>query len=262
MSAVYVVIRAKGGHDMTAELIQSIRANTPSAPRIVLVDDGSEPPLECPVDVVVRHATPRGAVSASNSGMAVALADRGCRYVLILDNDTLIPEGDTTWLERFVGELEEDGPGVAAVGAVTNFANAPQHALTAPQTYAREWTDEKTGRRGLRGNPQVPQFVSFAVLLRASALREVGLWDTRYDPGNYEDTDYSMQLRAAGYEVRVARSVYIHHAGHMTFGDDLRRLLAENQVKFVEKWGVGRLFDLGVIPPSDMARLLAGVQQR
>ena len=66
MSETYVVIRAKNGHEMVAELVESIRANTPRADyRIVVVDDGSEPPIECPVDVVVRHATPRGAVSAT-----------------------------------------------------------------------------------------------------------------------------------------------------------------------------------------------------
>jgi GT2 family glycosyltransferase len=166
---------------------------------------------------------------------------------MVLDNDTEIPEGDFGWLERFVGELEEGGPSTGCVGATTNFANPPQHILTSPTTYTAAWSDEKSGRVGLHENPAAPWFISFAVLFKKDVMKALGPWDDRYNPGNWEDTDYSMSMRCAGYEIRVARSVYIHHKGHTTFGTGLKRLLEDNAVRFQQKWGVGRLWDMGFI---------------
>lgn len=246
---VDIVIRAKNGHDLTQKCLESIVDNTPpELYRIVLVDDGSEPPLDGSLaDFVVRNQQSAGAVTASNLGLAVSLSRMDTPYVLIFDNDIRVPEGDTGWLARMITELEEGGAKVAAVGASTNFANAPQHILTVPQTYTHKWESERSKKGGIAENPAITTFVSFAVMLRKDAVRNAGLWDEQYNPGNYEDTDYSIVLRQAGYEIRVARSVYIHHDGHKTFGEDLQRLLTTNQAKFIGKWGPGRLFDLGLV---------------
>jgi len=248
---VDIIIRAKGGQALVDDCVRSIHENTPrELYRLILVDDGSGPCLSAEVDFLVGCAENHGAVTATNLGLGIAFAFDDSAYVLILDNDTVSPQGDTGWLGRMIAELEEGGPRCAAVGATTNFANPPQHILSCPQTYTHDWHDERTQREGVKANPPAPWFVSFAVLLRKSVLREVGLWDQRYNPGNYEDTDYSVALRTRGYEIRVARSVYIHHVGHQTFKDDLAELLATNYERFVEKWGAGRLMDLGLIDPE------------
>lgn len=249
---VDVIVRAKNGHEMTAACLRSIVDHTPpDLFRLILVDDGSDPPLDVDMaDLHVRSSESRGAVTATNLGLSVSLAQPDGDYVLILDNDTEIPRGDTGWLGRMIAELEQGGPQTACVGATTNFANPPQHILAAPQTYTADWSDETGERKGQRLNPAVPWFVSFAVLFRKRVIAQLGLWDERYNPGNWEDTDYAIQCRLAGYEIRVARSVYIHHHGHQTFRDDLKRLLDENGRKFHAKWGIGRLFDLGMIAPE------------
>ena len=254
---VDIIVRARNGHELTRACLDSIFANTPRERfHLILVDDGSEPPLEEPrVDWIVRSRVPSGAVTATNLGLSVALSRQDAAYVLVLDNDTRIPQGDTGWLGRMVAELEQGGPKTACVGATTGFANPPQHILTAPQTYATDWQDGQ--RRGLKANPPVVWFVSFAALFRKSVLREIGPWDEQYNPGNWEDTDYAVQLRTSGYEIRVARSVYIHHEGHQTFREDLRRLLQENRSKFHQKWGIGRLFDLGIVNREQLRQALS-----
>ena len=254
---VDIIIRAKNGHDLTAACVASIRRNTPKdSYRIILVDDGSDPPLDAPVDYLIRSAASQGAVSATNLGLAVSLTKHDSAYVMVMDNDTEIPEGDEGWLDRFVKELEQYGPKTAAVGATTNFAMAPQHILHTPKTYQADWKDERAKTSGVKENPPVIWFISFSVLLRKDVVRQVGPWDERFNPGNWEDTDYAVQLRTAGYDVRVARSVYIHHHGHRTFGAQLNDLLATNEQKFVDKWGPGRLFDLGLLTADTMDRLI------
>jgi GT2 family glycosyltransferase len=253
---VDIIIRAKNGRDYLEKLLVSISRHTdPDDYRLIVVDDGSDDPLMPNtggvVDYVVRSDKSNGAVTATNLGLGVALALEG-DYVLIMDNDTEIPEGDGTWLRRFVGELERAGEKTACVGATSDVVNPPQHILTAPDTYTGQWKNDK-GRGGSDSQDPAIWFVSFCVLIRKSVIKELGLWDTRYNPGNWEDTDYALQIRKAGYEIRVAQSVYVRHKGHATFSDDLKTLMKVNQEKFAEKWGVGCLWDMGLIPDREVA---------
>ena len=254
---VDIVIRAKNGHELTGRCVESIRRNTPKdSYRIILVDDGSEPRYsksDWDVDVIVGCTKSSGAVTATNLGLAVALQNDAFPYVAVFDNDTRVPEGDTTWLARFVAELEQH-PNTACVGATTNFANPPQHILVTPQTHTADWADEKAGKWGIKENPPVVWFVSFAVLFHKATILHLGYWDERYNPGNYEDTDYAVRVRDAGMHIRVARSVYIHHEGHKTFSDDLQRLLQVNGEKFKEKWGLGKLYDMGFVQKAELMR--------
>lgn len=257
-----IIVRGRNGHDFTERCMESIRLNTSrDRYRLIYVDDGSDDELEAErvaamADLSTRHHEPKGAVSATNTGLEIALREDG-DYVVVMDNDTRIPDGDYGWLDRMAAEMTAD---TAAVGATTNYANPPQHILTVPQTYTANWGDEQHG--GTKENGPVVWFVSFCVMLRKEALRQCGLWDERYNPGNWEDTDYAMQLRCHGWRVKVARSVYIHHEGHKTFGDKLQELLKTNRKKFIDKWGAGRLWDMGLLPSADMMRLVQTVQHR
>lgn len=257
---VSIIIRAKDGQSLTAACIRSIRKNTPRDQyRLIVVQSGrdvyrADRSLSSH-DVFIHSPKPIGAVTATNIGLGTAF-QLGDPYIAIMDNDTRVPDGDSTWLERFVGELEQGGESVACVGATSAKVNVPQHILAAPQTYTADWEDKDQSRGGVKDNPQAMWFVSFCVLFHARVLEELGMWDTRYDPGNYEDTDYAVQVREAGYEIRVARSVYIHHDCHATFGDQMTELMKTNGAKFTLKWGPGRLWDMGILPDATVVGML------
>jgi GT2 family glycosyltransferase len=254
MHKVDIILRGRCNtthqHALTALALRSVVGQDR---QIILVDDGSTPPIDTEgSDLVVRHQVSRGAVSATNSGLALALQSPA-PYVLVMDNDAAVPEGDHGWLDRMIRELEES-PKCGAIGAVSGDVAWMQHCLAVPDTFTASW--EVGGESGIKDNPDVAAFVSFFVLLRKQAVRECGLWDERYNPGNWEDTDYSVVLRAAGWTVRVARSVYIHHEGHSTFSDKLHELMKTNQAKFMQKWGLGRLVDMGIVQPQELMKAL------
>lgn len=259
MPIVDIIIRSKNGRELLEKALVSIDRHTHADKyRLIVVDDGSDEALVSQtsgvVDYVVRCDKSHGAVTATNLGLSVSLLHHDSPYVLVADNDIEVPNGDVGWLDRFVREIEDEGETCAAIGATTGMANPPQHILAVPQTYIGNWKSTN-GKCGSAENPPAPWFVSFCVLIRKSAIRQCGLWDERFNPGNWEDTDYAVRLRIAGYTVKVARSVYIHHAGHKTFSDDLQRLLQANYVKMVDKWGIGRLGDLGIVQPDTVARV-------
>lgn len=251
---VDIVVRAKNGHEMTTRCLRSIRKGTTTGTyRIILSDDGSDPPLtDVLTDIYVRSRDSHGAVTATNLGLGVSLNLYDSEYTLVLDNDVIIPDGDPNWLLRMVRELEEGGPETAVVGATSGYSNVPQHILSVPPTYMTDWDG------GPKANPPMRWFISFCALFRKTALAKVGAWDERFNPGNWEDTDYAVRLRLAGYQIRVARSVYVHHLGSKTFSEALKTLLEVNGNKFREKWSPGTLLDLGLISAKELTEASEG----
>jgi GT2 family glycosyltransferase len=67
----------------------------------------------------------------------------------------------------------------------------------------------------------------------------IGLLDERFGIGNYEDDDFSLRARKAGFRLRIAGDVFIHHYGSRTFAaraESYDTLLERNKALFDEKW--------------------------
>jgi len=233
---VDIIVRAHGNWGLTEKCCGSIMRNTPDVPyQLIFIDNGGEHPTNAAIaemGTIVKLPFNHGAVRAINVGLSLALLS-DAPYILLLDNDTEIPDGDHYWLERFIQYL--DDPKVGAVGAVTDFCAGPQHIERLP--------DRIEGQTPL----EVPVLVSFAMLLRKAAVDQVLFFDERYEPGNFEDYDYCLQLREAGWKCVIADSVFIEHEGHATFkGMNLNNLLAQNTEKFKDKWTPAKLQAMGV----------------
>jgi GT2 family glycosyltransferase len=129
---------------------------------------------------------------------------------------------------------------VGLVGPSTNFAAGCQQI---PAAYSRH--DEflafaqEIARRHMGCGQDTPWLVGLCLLIPRGVVEAVGLLDERFGLGNYEDNDYCLRTRIAGYRVVWAQDVFIHHAGHQSFkqlGDAFRRLLEENEQRFKCKW--------------------------
>lgn len=247
---VDILVRGYENVALTAACLSSIRRNTdPELYQLTYVDNGSDHPnfyqlvKNNPAAQFVRLPFNHGSVRAINCGLLMALQSPS-EFVLLLDNDTEIPNGDTEWLTRWLAYF--DDPTVGAVGAVTDYVSGSQQAEQAPDTYTRDWQEEN-GRAGVKTPPDMPILVSFAVMIRKQAIQEVGLFDERYEPGMSEDYDVSLRLRKAGWRCIVGKSIWIKHVGSQTFGKmGFNEILQANYAKLVEKWGVDELAALGI----------------
>jgi len=243
------LVRGWDQTDLTRRCLASIRRDCPAdVLRVIYVDNGSD--MDAYLELVrefpdvehVRHPENMGSCRGINSGFALASLEPH-EFVLLLDNDTEIPEGDRLWLERWMGCF--DDPTIGAAGAVTDNVAGKQSVEQVPETYVRAWESE--GRGGKKGLPRVGQLVSFAMMLRRAALDDVGwLADERFEPGNSEDTDLVLRMRDRGWHAVVAQSVWIHHHGSQTFRKfDLTPLLEANHRRLMAKYGRARLRRLG-----------------
>jgi len=234
---VDIVLRTHNNFALTDNCIRSLIANTTkNLYRLIIVDNGSDAPmrkylnsLKKSIDnvVLILNSVNYGAVVASNQGMERFLKDNKAKYIMILDNDTEFLKGDCDWLERMLSYFDEN---TGAVGATSNKVSGYQSLRWAPFELECKF------------------LISFAMIMSRDAILKTGKMDTLFNPGNFEDVDYTLRMREKGFDIKIAKDVFIHHHCHRTFEKitNLEKLIQTNTWKFMTKWGEKTLQNLGL----------------
>jgi GT2 family glycosyltransferase/glycosyltransferase involved in cell wall biosynthesis len=209
---------------------------------IIIVDNGSTDgsPLflahaawRCPRIRVITNAANLGFSAAANQGIAAA----GGEYLVLLNSDTVVTTG---WLAGLLRHLED--PQVGLVGPVTNeVANEARvddpyiEDLDAMRQFAWSYVQAYRGQRF-----EIPVPAMFCLAMRREIIDKVGLLDEGFEIGMFEDDDYALRVREAGFRVVCARDVFVHHHGRASFkvlgeGEYLR-VFQKNKAYFEAKW--------------------------
>jgi GT2 family glycosyltransferase len=231
--------------EYTRQCLESVLRHTRAPYELVLVDNGSTDGTPAYLEevrtrpgparvVVIRNESNRGFPAGCNQGLAEA---RG-RYLVFLNNDTVVAEG---WLERLIAWKLHDWPRVGMVGAVSNYTAAPQQVAIDYAGVAGLDAFAARRARDYAGKAlEVGRLTGFCLLARREVFDNVGGFDERYELGFFDDDDLSVRARKAGFRLLVALNVFIHHYGSRTFqglGIDCEQQLRTNFARFKEKWG-------------------------
>ncbi len=234
----------------TQQCIESIRAFTQNVEyEIIVIDDGSVDGtaewLQQQADVrVISNPQSMGCVHAFNQGIREAVGGE----ILLLHNDTVLSEG---WLLRLRTALYS-GEKVGAVGPVS-YGTADEQKpgfvkeykdLSQMQALAAKIADTENGKY-----KQAFLLAGFCLLLKKEAVNACGLLDEFFSPHYYEDTDYSLRLIKAGYQLLIAQNVFVHHTNNVTFSrfkSELAPLFVRQHEKFKEKWGFSPHYSCGI----------------
>lgn len=237
--------------------------------RVIVVDNGSIDAsaamvrAQFPDALLITHPRNLGFAAGCNAGIELALS-QNADYVALLNQDT---EPEPSWLSALVEAAEADAT-VAAVGSrillashrtVLNSAGIEVNAL------GQAW-DRGFGRADGSQWHQHTEILGAsggALLLRASALREVGLLDPDYF-AYYEDLDLCVRLREAGYRIVFAPAATVFHRAWHVFGApsaDREVLVRANRWRFFLKHFPLRLAH-ATIPLSACKRALGRSWQR
>src|SRR5205085_5527477 len=135
----------------------------------------------------------------SNLGFArgcnQALARASGRYVVFLNNDTVLTPG---WLDGLVRCALHDWPHVGLVGPVTNGAPEPQGVAADYRDLADLEPFAARRRRAFAGRVlPVKRLTGFCLLARREVLDRLGPLDERYGVGFFEDDDLCLRAREA-----------------------------------------------------------------
>ncbi len=235
-----IIIPAFNEVDYCRQCVSSLLLHTPPEVKLVLVDNGSTDGAgeffdSVPGATVVHTAENRGFAGGVNAGLAHAEG-----HAVVLNSDTLLPR---EWLARLLAHFEAD-PLLGMVGPRTNCASGPQHInglafhdLEGISAFADQRAVEFSGQRVL-----VPRLVGFCLVIRDTTLAAVGTFDERFGIGNFEDDDYGMRVRKAGWRLAMAEDCFVFHYGSRTFagmgivGERFNALIAANADRFARKW--------------------------
>jgi len=171
----------------------------------------------------------------NNQGLREATGD----ILVLLNNDTMAPPG---WLTRLARHL--DDPAIGLIGPATN-RTCNEAQLDFPyQTYDEyRAVARKQGARHEGERHPIRMPMMFCTAFRRDTYERLGPLDERYEVGMFEDEDYALRAKAAGYLTVWTPEVYVHHAYHASIGKLLQsgeymRLVRLNQGRFEEKWGI------------------------
>ena len=92
------------------------------------------------------------------------------------------------------------------------------------------------------------KLIGFCILIKRSALEDVGLLDERFTPGNFEDDDYSIRLIDKGYKLVLCKDTFIHHYGSVSFTEnkEYAKIINNNEKAFKAKWGFASTEDMNI----------------
>src|SRR3954469_10116707 len=142
-----------------------------------------------------------------NLGAAHAVGEQ----LLLLNDDTEVVTGD--WLSQMIGA---SGDGVGAVGAKLLFEDGTlQHAGHTYRTAAGHvgfgLPGDAAGRNGLLTRRREVAGVTAACMLTPYSVFDAVGGFTETLPGNYNDVDYCIKLRAAGWSIFYEPAAVLYH---------------------------------------------------
>jgi len=217
--------------------VASIRAHTRLPHEIVIVDNGSRPEdanrLRNLGVRVIGNPQNTGFAYGTNQGLAAA---RGT-HVVILNNDVIVTGG---WLEAMI-DVQRRRPTIGVSAPRSNaivgdqkIENVPYQTIPALHAFAARRAIEQRGAFYL-----AERAVGFCLCIDRRVIDEIGGFDPRYGLGNFEDDDFCIRVRAAGYEIAICEDAFVHHFGEASFQAnnlDYRTLMAANRTAFLRRW--------------------------
>jgi GT2 family glycosyltransferase len=219
-TACCVVVLTCNGRELLRACLQSLGEQTYTAFETLVVtngsNDGSTEMLarEFPEVRVIALPENRGFSIANNAAMRDVLA-REIEYVLLLNDDTV---AGPACVEELLAAMQTD-VSIAAVSPKIYFASEPDRfwyagadfSLWTAHMIQRGWRKKDAGQFDNR--VEVTAVTGCAVLLRASALQEVGLLDESLW-AYLEDVEWSIRFQRHGYGLRFAPKARVwHHCG-------------------------------------------------
>lgn len=240
---VLAVVLNWRAYDETVGCAEAALASSDAAVRLLVVDgaspDGSGERLaeRFGAERVLRLPENRGYAGGMNAGLERWLARDGPEYAVLLTQDARLAP---TALARMVDAMERT-PSAAIVGPVVRERGAAGRILSAGRVLEPRSARERHLPRPRSGTPYAVDGVDgCCMLLRRSAVRELGGFDPRYFM-YFEETDLCQRARDRGWTVLVAPDAGARHsAGPLARPPYYYYYMARNRLLFWrENFGLG-----------------------
>ncbi|MFQ5720040.1 MAG: flagellar hook-basal body complex protein [Acidobacteriota bacterium] len=247
-----IVIPCINGLTHTIACLDSIAVHTPEPHEVIVVDNGSDAQTLAALRGragihLIEMGRNIGAPAARNHAMVAARGDP----LIFLDNDTRVTPD---WLDRLAAHTRNN-PRVGLVGPMSNTVSGSQKiddATYDPDRLDAFAVDLSSRCRGRHHYTR--RLILFAMLVRRKVIDTIGGFDPIYGCWGFEDDDFCLRAALAGFRLRVAEDVFIHHTGSQTSVAarlDYDHLLRTNWEVFKKKWALDEGLAYGSPYPLD-----------
>jgi len=235
MSTCDIIIPVWNRLEDTRECIGSVERNTLFPYNLVIIDNGSGEKTAGYLRglakkrkkriLLVRNEKNEGFVKAVNRGISLS----GSEFVCLLNNDTVVASG---WLKALINVINRD----ASIGIVNPSSNTLGQRLPRGKSLKRHAEEiRESGDKFV----ETGSAFGFCMLMRRKLFNEIGIFDTGYGFGNFDDTDLSLRAKKKGYKTVRAFASYVYHKEQRSFNllKGFKRDFSRNRRVFEAKWG-------------------------
>jgi GT2 family glycosyltransferase len=223
---IAVIILTWNQRDLTLDCLTSLFAmDYPSARlQVIVVDNGSSDGTAAAVRTqfaactVLENSENLGFAEGNNVGIRHALQG-AADYVMLLNNDTIV---DGAMLVRLL-EVIEQQPETGIVGPKMLYYDYPNVIWCAGNELGRRPWISRRLQAGELDSPgdlasrEVDFITACGILLRREVVEQVGLFDARFYL-YYEETDWCMRARRAGWRIRYVPAARLWHRVSASIG--------------------------------------------
>ncbi len=215
--------------------VNSIRKHTRDCPyRLTIVDNNSTDgtvellkTLGSDIKIIINKEN-----LGFSGGANTAIKSTSGAYMALVDDDA---EVTPHWLKKLHKKIRES-PDIGIVGCKIVF---PNNLIFCAEIGVSTGCPTSVGYgeadRGQRDYIKEVESVNGACwIMRREVFKKVGFYDTQFFPCQYEDLDYCLRARQAGFKVIYDGQVPIIH--HHLFRDGGIRTNFSNHKKFMTKW--------------------------
>lgn len=248
---VSIIVLTHNQLDFTKQCFQKLFDTTNSYELLIIDNASTDGTIEYLQELEAQHKQVRVILNPQNRGFSAGcnqgVAEARYELVCLLNNDTLPFPG---WLDALRKDMHK---GVGIVGSRLLFPdNTLQHAGIefhymgdAPQPYfgaGHRWFGQPANLPEANVREEVAGVTGACLLTTRRIWNEVGGLDEGYIMANYEDVDYNLKVRAAGYSVIYEPKSTLVHFMNTTINskkghpDDPLQFHNHNLARLNEKW--------------------------
>jgi len=228
-------------YELLFNCIELIKQNTKNY-EIIVVDNGSRKlPIEFK-DILKQHGISKCIMNKENLGFTVAV-NQGIKIASQNSDICLMNVDAEPWLNwlDFLYETLIENSNAGIVGPLGN-----------------EIENGYQSENFVKKDTKVFNVHFYCVLISREVIKKIGILDTRYGLGCWEDNDFCIRAMLSGFESWIAAKSFVRHKAHQVFKInklDYRELESKNKDLLQEKlistlYRYGSIVDLFSLSPK------------
>ncbi|WP_141432890.1 glycosyltransferase family 2 protein [Bacillus sp. 03113] len=166
-----------------------------------------------------------------NKGFALSTED-----VIVLNSDTIVTGG---WIEKLQAAAYRK-EAIAAVNPMSNYgiiSGLPTNNSEINSFFNFEELHTLFEKDKEEDCVFSPLLIGFCMYMKREALQLIGDFDAKtFKRGYGEETDWCMRARQGGLKLVVAKNVYVHHIGGVSFGAEKEVLRKNSKQILLERF--------------------------